>query len=206
VEGKIIWHLAAIEKSLLKKGVLPTEFIGIPLPKIKVSWRQNKQGKGKTKAEKDLSLNKLVQFQENGCLVCTVETAEGSWGRLGPLWESLHQTGMSLWALGRSTLMVVMFNGRPTDSNCTTMQQLHHVNVVHAYMISSTILSHVITIHKQVKIEMEDGSKPPHKFTNFCREVMWPTSPAVDGPPVPLFDAIIPIVSGQQNGSATVTY
>ena len=35
---------------------------------------------------------------------------------------------------------------------------------------------------------------------------MWLTSSAADGPPVPLFDAIIPIVSGQQNGSATITY
>ncbi len=56
VEGKIIWHLAEIEKSLLKKGVLSTESIRMPLPEIKVSWRQNKEGKGKTKAEKDLSL------------------------------------------------------------------------------------------------------------------------------------------------------
>ena len=35
---------------------------------------------------------------------------------------------------------------------------------------------------------------------------MWLTSPAADGPLIPLFDAIIQIVSGQQNGSATVTY
>ena len=53
---------------------------------------------------------------------------------------------------------------------------------------------------------MEDGSKTPHKFTNLCQEVMWLTSPAADGPLIPLFDAIIQIVSGQQNGSATVTY
>ena len=58
----------------------------------------------------------------------------------------------------------------------------------------------------QVEIEMEDGSKPPHKFTDLCWEVMWLTSPAADSPPIPLFDAIIPIVSGQQNGSATITY
>jgi hypothetical protein len=171
-----------------------------------VAWRQNKQGKGKTKAEKDLSLNNLVQFQENGCRVCTVEATEGTWGRLGPLWESFHRTGMSRRALGRSTLMVVMFNGRPTDSDRITMQWLRRINVVHAYMTSSSTLPHVITVHKQVEMEMEDGSKPPHKFTNLCREVMGLTSPTADGPPVPLFDAIIPIVSGQQNGSATITY
>jgi hypothetical protein len=79
VEGEILWHLAEIEKGLLKKGCLPTEYIGVPLPEFKVSWRQNKQGKGKNKAEKDLILHKLAAFQENGCLVCTVEACEGSW-------------------------------------------------------------------------------------------------------------------------------
>ena len=100
VEGEIISHLAEIEKSLIKKWILPTEFICAPLPEIMVSWRQNKKRKGKTKAGKDLSLNKLVQFQENGCLMCTVEAAQGSWGRLDPLWELFHQTGMSRRALG----------------------------------------------------------------------------------------------------------
>jgi hypothetical protein len=99
-----------------------------------------------------------------------------------------------------------MFNNRPTVSNLITMQRLCRVNVVHAYMTSSSILPHAITVHKRVEIEMEDGSKSLHKFTNLCQEVMWLTSPAADGPPVLLFDAIIQIVSGQQNGSATVTY
>ena len=53
---------------------------------------------------------------------------------------------------------------------------------------------------------MEDSIKPLHKFTNLCQDVMWLTSPAANGTSVPLFDTIIPIVSGQQNGSATLTY
>jgi hypothetical protein len=65
VEGEIIWHLMEIEKSLLKKGVLPSKYVGVQLPKIRVTWQQNKQRKGKNKAEKDLSLNKLPTFQEN---------------------------------------------------------------------------------------------------------------------------------------------
>ena len=124
VEGKILWHLAEIEKGLLKKGCLPTEYIGVPLPEIKVLWRQNKQGKGKNKAEKDLTLNKLAAFQENGCLVCTVEAWEGLWPWLGPLWEVFHKTGLSRRALGWSCLMVVMYNGRATNSNRVTMQRL----------------------------------------------------------------------------------
>jgi hypothetical protein len=79
VKKEIIWYLTKIEKGFLKKGTLLAEYVGTPLLKLRVSWRQNKQGKGKSKAERDLSLNKLAAFQENGCLVCTVKAAEGSW-------------------------------------------------------------------------------------------------------------------------------
>ncbi len=45
VENEILWHQSEIEKKLLKRGTLPLEYVGIPLPDIKVSWRQSKQGK-----------------------------------------------------------------------------------------------------------------------------------------------------------------
>ncbi len=48
-------------------------------------------GERENKAEKDLSLNKLPAFQENGCLDCTVEAVDGSWPRLGP---SVPQNGV----------------------------------------------------------------------------------------------------------------
>jgi hypothetical protein len=103
VESKIVWHLCKLEKRFLKKGILPEKYVGIPLPKISVLWRQSKQGKGKSKAEQDLSINLLSQpFQENGCLVCTIEAAEGSWKHLGPLWEAFHKwdcAGVHLGAL-----------------------------------------------------------------------------------------------------------
>ncbi len=206
VEGKFIWHLAEIEKGLLKKGLLPVEYVGVPLPEIKVSWRQNKQGKGKNKAEKDLTLNNLSAFQENGCLVCTVEAGEGSWPRLAPLGEGFHKMGLSRHALGRSCLMVVMYNGRATDSDRVTMQQLRRVNVIDAYMISHAVLPNIVCVHKRVEIKMNNGSKPLHNFTDLCQEVMWLTYTAADGTTKPFFDAIVPIMSGQQQGSVMVTF
>jgi hypothetical protein len=71
-----------------------------------------------------------------------------------------------------------------------------------AYMISHTILPTIVTVHKKVEIEMEDGSKPKHKFTNLCWEAMWLT----DDLKHPLFDAIIPVESGFNKGSAIITY
>jgi hypothetical protein len=43
VESKILWHLSEIK---LKRGALRLEYVSIPLPEIKVLWRQSKQGKG----------------------------------------------------------------------------------------------------------------------------------------------------------------
>jgi hypothetical protein len=69
-------------------------------------------------------------------------------------------------------------------------------------MISHTILPTIVTVRKKVKIKMEDGSRPKHKFTNLCQEVMWLT----DGLKCPLFDAIIPVESDFNKGSAIITY
>jgi hypothetical protein len=77
------------------------EYIGILFLDIKVLWRQSKQGKGWSRAERDLS------FQQNGCSVCTVEMAEGLWKRLGPLWE-IFQKGLVRCTLGLKFLMIVM--------------------------------------------------------------------------------------------------
>jgi hypothetical protein len=78
--------------------------------------------------------------------------------------------GLCRRALGCSCLMIVMFNGRATHSDPVTMQRLHRVNVMYLYMLSHTVASNISEVHKQVKIEMADGSKPPHKFTitNLC--------------------------------------
>jgi hypothetical protein len=101
----------------MKKGALSTEHIGILFPNLKVSWRHSKQGKGQSRAERDFSLNLLEQpFQQNGCPVCTVEEAEGSWKCLGLLWELFHK-GLVWHTLGRKCLMIVMKNGRETGND-----------------------------------------------------------------------------------------
>jgi hypothetical protein len=104
--------------------------------------------------------------------------------------------------------MVVMYNGRATNSDLVTMQQLCWVNVIHAYMMSHNVLPNIATVHKRVQIEMEDKSRPFHKFTDLCRKFMWLKSSDVDELSKPLFDAIIPIVSGHQHqqGCTIVTY
>ncbi len=44
MESEIVWHLCKLEKRFLKKRILPEEYVGIPLPKISVLWRQSKLG------------------------------------------------------------------------------------------------------------------------------------------------------------------
>ncbi len=52
---------------------------------------------------------------------------------------------------------------------------------------------------------MDDGSKPLHKFTDLCQEVMW-LNTAADGTTKPLFDAIVPVMPRQQQGGTMVTF
>jgi hypothetical protein len=171
VKEEIAWHLQRIEKRLLKEGKLAQQYIGVPLPRISVSWQQSKQGKGRTKEERLLSLNLLGPvYQQNGCPVCTVEVEEGSWARLGPLWEIFH-TGLSRRALGRKCLMVVMYNGKETGGNQVTMQRLRRVNVMYMDSISLMIIPFVAVVHKQVEVQMADASRPSIKFTDLSREL-----------------------------------
>ena len=53
---------------------------------------------------------------------------------------------------------------------------------------------------------MEDGSTPPHKFTNPCREVMGLKVTEKDGTSSFVFDAIIPIRSGLHSGGTIISY
>jgi hypothetical protein len=53
---------------------------------------------------------------------------------------------------------------------------------------------------------MEDGSTPPHKFTNPCREVMGLKVTEKDGTYCFAFDVIIPIRSGLHSSGAIITY
>jgi hypothetical protein len=62
IKGEIIWHLMEIEKGLLKKGVLPSEYVGIQLPKIRVNWNQNKQGKGKKQSREGPLSQQATRF------------------------------------------------------------------------------------------------------------------------------------------------
>ena len=77
---------------------------------------------------------------------------------------------------------------------------------MYSFMLAYTVLPSIVTVHKRVEMEMEDGSKPPHKFTDLCREFMGLDAPDKDGKAHTLFKAIMPNVSGQHAGSATVTY
>jgi hypothetical protein len=73
-------------------------------------------------------------------------------------------------------------------------------------MILHAVLPNIVCVHKRVEIEMDNGSKPLHKFMDLCQEVMWLTYTAANGTTKPLFDMIVPIMSGQQQGSAMVTF
>ncbi len=56
IKGEIIWHLTEIEKGLLKKGVLPSEYVGVQLPKIRLDLATEQTGeREKQSGERPLS-------------------------------------------------------------------------------------------------------------------------------------------------------
>jgi hypothetical protein len=64
--------------------------------------------------------------------------------------------------------MVVLYGGKPTESDRNTIQPLRQCNVIYAYSIASKIIPFVETIHKQVVVWLEDADAPcPFKFTDF---------------------------------------
>ncbi len=143
-----------------------------------------------------MSLNLLGSvYQQNGCPVCTVEVEEGSWTRLGPLWEIFH-SDLSRRALGRKCLMVVMYNGKETGGDRITMQCLRRVNVIYQDSVAHMIIPYVAVVHKRVEVQMADASRAPIKFTDLSREFMLLSSINEDGKSIPMFDVIMPLTAG----------
>jgi hypothetical protein len=119
-------------------------------------------------------------------------------------------------------MMVVLFGGKPADSNRVTMQPQCRCNVMYQHRMSWVIIPYVVTVHKRVKVQMEDQSvKPPYKFTDLCWEVMRIMTqvihqplprgnenqdPSPDGREGYVFDAIIPILLGVHQGGAIASY
>ncbi len=69
--------------------------------------------------------------------------------------------------------------------------------MAYSFMLSHTQSPNISVVHKQVKVEMKDWSKPLHKFIDLCQEFMLLTAKLTEGTKeLFLFDAVIPIVSG----------
>jgi hypothetical protein len=139
-----------------------------PLPAMYISWRQNSQGRGQNRRERQLSLNNLEAYGQNGCLVLSIKMEEGTWPRFGLLWQMLNKMGLVRPVFGRRAVMVVLYGGKPTELDRNTIQHLRRCNVIYAYSIASEILPFVKTIHKRVEVRMENATAPlPFKFTDF---------------------------------------
>jgi hypothetical protein len=170
---ELLFHMKAVEKKLMAKGWLSYTLMDEPLPPISIQRRQSTHGKGWNKREKQLSLNNLPAFGLIGCLVLTVKMEEGTWARLGPLWRALNSMGLVHQIFGQTAVLVVLYGGKPTESDQNTLQRLHWCHVIYVNNIATEVLPYVEMLHKRVEVQMEDSLEaPPHKFTDLCREVL----------------------------------
>jgi hypothetical protein len=154
--------------------------------------------------EQWLSLNSLDDFNENRSLVLSIKTAEGTWERIGPLWKMLNKTGLIHTIFGRKAMMVVMYGGRATDSDWNTIQCLRRCNVIYLHHLTHTIMPHIVMVHKQVEIQMEDPTtKAPHKFADLGQVLMCILIPNTEKY---AFNAAVPILKGNNSGNTMITY
>jgi hypothetical protein len=105
--------------------------------------------------------------------------------------------------------MVIMFNGKVTDGDPFTLQQLWQCNVVYSDKLNSVVIPNIVTVHKRVEVQIEDiGIMAPHKFTSLGREFMMLVDSILSakGEVIYAFDAIIPILMGPNRGGTTLTY
>jgi hypothetical protein len=77
--------------------------------------------------------------------------------------------GLTRRALGRRSLMVVLYNGQETSSDRITMQRLRRVNVMYLEHLAHKIVPNIEVVHKRVEVQMANGSAPLHKYTDLCR-------------------------------------
>jgi hypothetical protein len=209
---ELVGNLKEGKLKLIRKRSVSSDFMDKPLPTFNILWCQNTQGKGRNKGEKLLSLNNLPSFIHNGCVVCTIEMGEGTWAQLRPLWKMLTKIGLSCWIKGWKVVMVVLFGGKPTQSDQTTIQILHWCTVVYSDSITSQVVPFIEMIYKQVEVWMEDTSvAPPYKYTDLRREIFALLVEIVKdnswhGKDTFAFDAVVPVCSGIHVGDVTVTF
>jgi hypothetical protein len=91
---ELTYNLKMVEKKMCNNGQLPMDLHDKPLPAMYILWRQNSQGRGQSRRERQLSLNNLEAYGQNGCLVLSIETEEGTWPHFSPPWQMLNKMGL----------------------------------------------------------------------------------------------------------------
>ena len=86
------------------------------------------------------------------------------------------------------------------------MQHLRRVSIIYMDSLAHLVIPNIACVHKRVEVQMEDNSTPRHKFTDLSRECMFLLITNEEGIVIPMFDVIMPYVTGMLVGSAVVTY
>ena len=69
------------------------EFVGEPLPKINMFFKNQKDGKMPGDLHKELSMKDVKGYKENVCKILTVELSPEGWNRCQPIFIYLHEGG-----------------------------------------------------------------------------------------------------------------
>jgi hypothetical protein len=73
---ELIYNLKTVKKKLCNKGQLSIDHHDEPLPAMYILWRQNSQGRGQNRRERQLSLNNLEAYAKMVVWFCPSKQKE----------------------------------------------------------------------------------------------------------------------------------
>jgi hypothetical protein len=170
----------------------------MPLPVLNVYYKQATPPKASSYSESlENSLNKNMEYMQNGCRLFHLEYDPADNKRMEPIWTQFIDSGRSELFLGiRSKVFVLPAPGQQDPNQITLIWQYMKFHC--RYSGVSRIGSHktVMNLDKVVEITMRNGTRPPRKFTTLRHEYM----DLCTSEELPVFHVVIPRVETASRG------
>jgi hypothetical protein len=120
---------------------------------------------------KEHSLNKIKEYQKNGCKMFVIEYNPINNRRMSPVWDLFMNSGEMERILGiRVKLQVIPPPGKKDPNSITKHHRYckHHVNYSSKvrYIQNKTI----VNLDHTVTLAMNNGAAPPHSISTLCHE------------------------------------
>jgi hypothetical protein len=170
----------------------------MPLPLLNGYYKQATPPKASSYSESlENSLNKNKEYMKNGCRLFHLEYNPADNRRMEPVWTQFIDSGRSELFLGICSKVFVLPAPGQQDPNQITLIR-RYMKFHCRYSGVSRIGSHktVTNLDIVVEITMQNGTRPPRKFTTLQHEYM----DLRTSEEIPVFHIVIPRVETASRG------